>query len=327
MATLALIGLGSNVGDRKAHLDRAVTALAEKPGVSVVSVSTYHETTPAGGPAGQGAFLNAAARLTTDLDPFALLRVLHDIEAQSGRVRTVRWGERSLDLDLLIYGTKRLDTPELTLPHPRLNVRRFVLAPLAEIAPHIVDVRSGTDVEGLLAILDRRPSYLSLDGPPGPSRDEIFRGLVAGLPSVGLTESSIAPGPEPSGPGDAALWFHPRWSAMSRAKLRRLITGDLRKELHDGRWLVSDFLVDPDQTASDPFFDGPVPLRDDQSHPLLRWWLEPTIVVALHGGALRAGQTQVILRRIKHSVVLIPDSIEIHGIVHEILAACAASRA
>src|SRR5205823_5990645 len=116
MGTLALIGLGSNLGDRQAILDAAVAALAETPGVEVRAVSSYHETAPAGGPAGQGTFLNAAARLETVLDPLELLRVLQAIERRAGRTRTVRWGQRLLDLDLLIHGCKFLDTPELMLP-------------------------------------------------------------------------------------------------------------------------------------------------------------------------------------------------------------------
>src|SRR5436305_11685098 len=104
MATPAWIGLGSNLGDRKGILDAAVAALADAPGVAVKAVSSYHETSPVGGPAGQGAFLNAAAWLETSLDPHQLLAVLQEIEHRAGRVRKARWGERTLDLDLLIYG-------------------------------------------------------------------------------------------------------------------------------------------------------------------------------------------------------------------------------
>src|SRR5258706_15462886 len=100
-ATLALIGLGSNLGDRKTILEAALTALAETPGVAIRAVSTFHETSPVGGPEGQGAFLNAAATLATTLDAEPLLDVLNLVEERAKRVRTVRWGARTLDLDLL----------------------------------------------------------------------------------------------------------------------------------------------------------------------------------------------------------------------------------
>ncbi len=154
MGTLALIGLGSNVGDRKAHLDGAIAALAATPGVTVRAVSSYHETAPVGGPPGQGAFLNAAAMIETALDPTTLLDVMRAIEAGAGRVRAVRWAERTLDLDLLLFGNLILDSAELTIPHPRMPVRHFVLAPLAEIAPAAVDPRTGRTVSELLADLD-----------------------------------------------------------------------------------------------------------------------------------------------------------------------------
>src|SRR4051812_10422133 len=139
MSTLALIGLGSNLGDRKATLEAAIALLRESPGITVRAVSSFQETEPAGGPAGQRAFLNAAASLDTTLDPASLLRRLREIEERLGRVRTVRWGERTLDLDLLLFGDSIIDPPGLTVPHPRMAVRRFVLAPLAEVAPEAVD--------------------------------------------------------------------------------------------------------------------------------------------------------------------------------------------
>ena len=135
MNALALIGLGSNLGDRRATLLRAIEELNATPGVSVVKVSSFHETEPVGGPPGQGPYLNAAACIETTLEPPALLHRLQEIEARNGRVRTVRWGERTLDLDLLLYDDRIVETPELTIPHPRMADRRFVLEPLAEIAP------------------------------------------------------------------------------------------------------------------------------------------------------------------------------------------------
>jgi 2-amino-4-hydroxy-6-hydroxymethyldihydropteridine diphosphokinase len=154
MPSIALIGLGSNLGDRQATLAGAIAALAETPGVIVRRVSSFHETEPVGGPAGQGMFLNAAAALETTLDPFALLNVLRGIETRFGRLRIVRWGERTLDLDLLLFDDRVIDTPELTVPHPRLASRRFVLEPLAEVAPDAVDPVTKRTIAELLAGLN-----------------------------------------------------------------------------------------------------------------------------------------------------------------------------
>jgi 2-amino-4-hydroxy-6-hydroxymethyldihydropteridine diphosphokinase len=153
MPSLALIGLGSNLGDRRAALEGAMAALGSTPEVVVRHVSSFHETEPVGGPPGQGRYLNAAAALETTLDPFALLHLLQAIEAQFGRVRTVRHGERTLDLDLLLFDDLIINTPELTVPHPEFAARRFVLAPLAEIAPNAVDPISKRMIAELLASL------------------------------------------------------------------------------------------------------------------------------------------------------------------------------
>jgi 2-amino-4-hydroxy-6-hydroxymethyldihydropteridine diphosphokinase len=151
MGTLALIGLGSNLGDRKARLDAAVAALAEAPGIVLQAVSRYHETAPVGGPAGQGDYLNAAAAVETALEPLELLHVLQEIERRAGRVRTVHWGPRTLDLDLLLFGDRVIATDALQVPHPRMAERLFVLAPLAEIAPGAVDPVTGRTIAELLA--------------------------------------------------------------------------------------------------------------------------------------------------------------------------------
>ncbi len=135
MTSRAYIGLGSNLGDRRQTLEQALSVLGSNPGVRVEQVSAFHETEPVGGPPGQGAYLNAAAILQTSLEPLALLRVLQKVEAGFGRSRGERWGPRTLDLDLLFFEDRILQTPELTLPHPLLHKRAFVLEPLAEIAP------------------------------------------------------------------------------------------------------------------------------------------------------------------------------------------------
>jgi len=158
MPSLALIGLGSNRGDRQAALEGAITALANTPGVVIQKVSSFHETQPVGGPPGQGMFLNAAAALETTLDPFQLLHLLEEIETRFGRVRTVLWGERTLDLDLLLFGDWIIDTPRLRVPHPRFTIRRFVLEPLVEIAPAAVDPVTRRTIAQILANLGGQPT-------------------------------------------------------------------------------------------------------------------------------------------------------------------------
>lgn len=126
----ALIALGSNLGDRAAYLRAAVAGLG-----GVVAASQVFETAPIGGPDGQGAYLNMVVKVETPLDPFALLRRCQRVEAEAGRQRTVHWGPRTLDVDILFYDDITLDSPELVVPHPRIGERRFVLAPLEELAP------------------------------------------------------------------------------------------------------------------------------------------------------------------------------------------------
>lgn len=126
----AIVALGSNLGDREAYLRFAVGELG-----GVVAESQVFETDPVGGPDGQGAYLNMVVAFDTPLDPFALVRRCQRIEAEALRQRVVHWGPRTLDVDVLFYDDVTMSSPELTIPHPRINERRFVLAPLAEVAP------------------------------------------------------------------------------------------------------------------------------------------------------------------------------------------------
>jgi 2-amino-4-hydroxy-6-hydroxymethyldihydropteridine diphosphokinase len=132
--TIAYLGLGSNMGDRLAHLQAAVDGLAVTPGVRVVEVSPVYETTPVGGPP-QDDYLNAVVAVDTQLDARGLLHVAHTLEEHEQRVRRERWGPRTLDVDVLLAGDERVAEPDLVVPHPRLTERAFVLVPLADIAP------------------------------------------------------------------------------------------------------------------------------------------------------------------------------------------------
>ena len=151
----AYVGIGSNLGDREEIVRRALELLGEADGVEVVAVSTLRETEP-WGPVAQPPFLNGAAALETRLGPEALLATLLSVEQTLGRRRdgaAERWGPRTLDLDLLLYGDRTLDLPGLTVPHPRLHERRFALEPLAELAPD-ADVPGRGTVADLLAALE-----------------------------------------------------------------------------------------------------------------------------------------------------------------------------
>jgi 2-amino-4-hydroxy-6-hydroxymethyldihydropteridine diphosphokinase len=127
------IALGSNLGDREAHLRDALRELSESGAVRIVRCSSLHETAPVGGRDGQGPYLNAVAEIETRLPPRELLVLLHRIEERHGRTRGERNGPRTLDLDLLLYGEQAICEPDLTVPHPRMWGRPFVLEPLAEL--------------------------------------------------------------------------------------------------------------------------------------------------------------------------------------------------
>jgi 2-amino-4-hydroxy-6-hydroxymethyldihydropteridine diphosphokinase len=184
MSVLAYIGLGSNLGDRQEYLDRALQALQEHPRISVLLVSSFYETAPVGGPPGQGAYLNAAAELETDLHPEELLQVLLDVERGLGRVRAERYGPRTIDLDLLLYGGLCL-----AVPHPRMHERRFVLEPLAEIAPQAVHSVLGRTVGELVAGLPAAEATRADMPPPQPAAGENPEEAPGGpdLPSPQLT--------------------------------------------------------------------------------------------------------------------------------------------
>ena len=150
--TVAYVGLGANVGPREVTLLRAVDLLAEEDDVEVLAVSQLRETDPVG-IVDQPRFLNGVAQIETSLPPRGLLELLLRIEQSLGRIREERWGPRTVDLDLLVYGDLTVDEPGLRVPHPRLHERRFALEPLAELDPELVVPGLGS-VSGALAALD-----------------------------------------------------------------------------------------------------------------------------------------------------------------------------
>ena len=133
-ARRAYVGIGSNLGDRLAHLRAAVRGLADAPDVTVAAVSPVYETTAVGGPP-QPDYLNAVVALDTDLSSRALLELAQEIERRALRVRVERFGPRTLDVDVLLVGAEQVHEPDLEVPHPRLHERGFVLAPLRDLDP------------------------------------------------------------------------------------------------------------------------------------------------------------------------------------------------
>jgi 2-amino-4-hydroxy-6-hydroxymethyldihydropteridine diphosphokinase len=133
----AYIGLGTNLGDRAANLERALRELAGTPGIRMRRTAAVYETAPVGR-TDQDWFLNTVAEIETPLAPQALLKELQAIESRLGRVRRERWGPRVIDLDILLYGDRMIDEPGLQVPHPRLTERAFAVVPLAEIAPEVM---------------------------------------------------------------------------------------------------------------------------------------------------------------------------------------------
>src|SRR6266545_6689401 len=154
MSVTAYIGLGSNVGDRQANLDRATEALQEASQIEVTQVSSYYEYDAVGGPPGQSPYLNAVIEIQTELSPEDVLALLLNIEQRLGRVRRERHGPRTLDLDLLLYDDQIRKGPDLTLPHPRMHERAFVLEPFAEIAPDAVHPVLGNTIRELWEMLE-----------------------------------------------------------------------------------------------------------------------------------------------------------------------------
>ena len=150
--TKCAIALGSNLGDSRAILEAALATLAATPEITLLNQSSWYQTKAVGPP--QPDYINGCALLQVQTSPQEVLETLLAVEAKFGRIRRERWGPRLLDLDLLMYDDLILNTPTLTLPHPRLHERAFVLVPLAEIAPNWVEPVSGKAIASLVEAVD-----------------------------------------------------------------------------------------------------------------------------------------------------------------------------
>lgn len=136
MNNIAYISLGSNIGDREYFLRESIRRLDKDPNVAVIKTSSIYETDPVGF-VEQNLFLNMVVKVATNLSPFELFKLTQSVEQHLGRTREIRWGPRTIDLDILLYNNENIETEQLTIPHPRMFERSFVLIPLFEIDRHI----------------------------------------------------------------------------------------------------------------------------------------------------------------------------------------------
>ena len=152
MAKVAYIGLGSNLGDRVGHIEAAIKQISEHPDCQVLETAPLYETEPLGNESG-GWFLNSVICVETILPPRELLELLFEIESSMGRRRDSHWAPRTIDLDILFYDQLTVNEGGLTIPHPQLHIRRFVLEPLAQIAPSLIHPVFKQNIYTLLANL------------------------------------------------------------------------------------------------------------------------------------------------------------------------------
>ncbi len=187
----ALIGLGSNLGDREQAIQHAADALGDRPGVERLQLSRLLHTKPIGGPDGQGEFVNAAIKLDyRGGTARQLLTQLHDIERQWGRQRRERWAARTLDLDVLIFGTQRHHAADLQIPHPRMPWRRFVLEVAVEVGPEMIHVDTGWTIERLHRNLT--PTWIAVHG-----ASEECVNQIAQRCSLQVVDMQTVAGPQP----------------------------------------------------------------------------------------------------------------------------------
>ncbi|MFT5524043.1 MAG: 2-amino-4-hydroxy-6-hydroxymethyldihydropteridine diphosphokinase [Pirellulaceae bacterium] len=240
------ISLGANLGQRAENIGRAVELLAANPRIHSVRCSSLLETQSVGGPPDQPPFFNAAAELETSLDPESLLRVLQDVEQQLGRTRHQRWDKRTLDLDILLFDDLVIQTQQLTVPHPRMAFRRFVLNPLAEIASNTLHPQLGWTVAEIIQHLDYAPPYIALTGAPGAGKTTIVEAIrreYASLFEVRTEKLAEIDLPKYYDDPTQAGWE----TELSFLKRR----SQLVRDLPAGKYLLTDFWLDQSLAAAE----------------------------------------------------------------------------
>ncbi|MEA1950900.1 MAG: 2-amino-4-hydroxy-6-hydroxymethyldihydropteridine diphosphokinase [Planctomycetota bacterium] len=237
-----LIGLGSNLGDRRAALSTAISRFEQDARLFLVAKSRWRETKPAGGPDGQPKFLNGAAIVETSLPPRDVLDLLEQIENEQGRKREATWGPRQIDLDLLLYNEEKVQTPRLTVPHPRMAWRRFVLEPAAEIAGQMVHVETGWTIARLLGHLNSAHNYVAIAGPIGVGKTHLARQIVEKTSARMVAEELDA--------GRLERFYHNPSGTAWETELEflrqraRLLAADRPEWSDRGQLVVSDFWFD-----------------------------------------------------------------------------------
>ncbi len=270
------LGLGSNQGNRAANLRAAIGRLAEAAG-TVVDASAFYQTRPVG-PPGQCPYLNAAVKLRSTLEPATLASLIDRIEHSLGRVRTERWGPRTIDIDVLLWNEQWVDLPQLTVPHPWLPVRRFVLEPLAEIAP-LQKHPCGWSIAEQRARIRRRPIYIALTGPLGVGKTTAAERFAAAVGALFVREQFDEAELARVYRGDqAAARRVQNWFAESR----RQLLDRARLAAADTAVIVSDFWFG----QSYPYALAELAPEEAASHRrrLESLWpevYEPTVVVLL----------------------------------------------
>lgn len=229
----SLIGLGSNEGNRAERLRAAVEALEKTPGSRVIAASRWISSRPVGGPKGQGEFLNGAVVLETSLAPPELFARLENIEQALGRRRDVRWGPRTIDLDLLLYEQEVIDTPRLTVPHPRLAFRRFVLEPAAEIAGDWRHPTIGWTIDRLHCRLSAAPRYVAVVSAEPDAARSLAEPLAARLGGSWLERAGLAHSLGPGSEAQGCVEF----VASCRGLLDRFAWRDSAAEVFSDFWI------------------------------------------------------------------------------------------